>query len=537
MRSETTDLRPWSITKSEWDGYGEDHPGSRKAGCVTKLIALLAGIGFMFLPKLLVAFAGTPAPPPGIDSAFRNLGIGFIAVLLIVELAQYLSRRRWRSIRPIVWESHGCVCPWCKVRVDEQPCARHGFAREDQPKLVAYWEALPTRASADAYRSLAELRRTARRRPLVWRVTEPFTRARLASAIAANDPTATPLARLRASLPWIGVKLGIGAIALAVALWLLPRGVTLSTLSGCWPYLLFSPLLVLMGPLVRVGRLRCTNCDQLCTGAHPTRCPECGTDLTKPAAVRRDEELQSKRLLLLIPLALAFLVSRFQDSLVGTLPTPLRNAYWTSVRPPYDYWQRLAPSLMTQAEVDEAALLLIECAKPGKNRPLFDFSFLDNAQKAGKLGAATLESAARAIVQATIEVERADEGLRATVRPAFGELILPGRITPRLVFGGVSVDGGPWSAPADWSLFLHDVEPFWRENGQLPALPEEKLVFRADLGELPAGTHTLRARCWIVLHAEAWVRYTPSFEGSGGLLPPAGATVYELPLETTFESR
>jgi hypothetical protein len=123
------------------------------------------------------------------------------------------------------------------------------------------------------------------------------------------------------------------------------------------------------------------------------------------------------------------------------------------------------------------------------------------------------------------------------VRPAFGALILPGRITPRLVFGGVSVDGGPWSAPADWSLFLHDVEPFWRANGQLPALPEERLVFRADLGELPAGDHAIRARCWIVLHEQVWVRYTPSFDGSGGLLPPAGATVYELPLETTFESR
>ncbi|MEY2716369.1 MAG: hypothetical protein RIT24_2712, partial [Planctomycetota bacterium] len=71
----------------------------------------------------------------------------------------------------------------------------------------------------------------------------------------------------------------------------------------------------------------------------------------------------------------------------------------------------------------------------------------------------------------------------------------------------------------------------------LPALPEERLVFRADLGELPAGDHAIRARCWIVLHEQAWVRYTPTFDGSGSLIPPAGATVYELPLETTFESR
>jgi hypothetical protein len=105
------------------------------------------------------------------------------------------------------------------------------------------------------------------------------------------------------------------------------------------------------------------------------------------------------------------------------------------------------------------------------------------------------------------------------------------------VFGGVSVDGGPWSAPADWSLFLHDTEEFWRANGQLPALPEDKLVFRADLGELPAGTHTIRARCWIVLHEQAWVRYAPAFDASGALLPPREATWYELSLESTVTVR
>ena len=536
MRSDDTELRPWSITKAEWDGYGSARGALGAINLIGTVVGVLCGIGLMLTPTILGALVNSP-PPSGITWSFRGIGIGFVVLVIALDVWQRIARRRWEAIRPIVWDSHGCVCPWCKVRVDEQPCPRHGFTREDQPKLIAYWEALPTGASADAVRAYADLRRTARKVPATWTILGPMQRAQLAAAIAANDPDATPLARLRASLPWIGIKFALGAIALALALWLLPRDITLSALSGCWPYLLVGPLLVFVGPLVRTGRPRCSACGQLCASAQPTLCPECGADLTKPAAVRRDEQLHAKRLLFVLPLLLAFALVMFQDSIISALPAPLRNAYWTNLRPPRGYWQNLNPTLMTQAEVDDAARLLITCAEPGGARPLFDFYFLDNARKAGKLTDAVLESAARTVVQATLEIDQADGRVRATVRPSFGELILPRQATPRLVFGGVSVDSGPWSAPADWSLFLHDTEEFWRANGQLPALPEDKLVFRADLGELPTGTHTIRARCWIVLHEQAWVRYTPAFDASGALLPPREATWYELSLESTVTVR
>jgi hypothetical protein len=225
----------------------------------------------------------------------------------------------------------------------------------------------------------------------------------------------------------------------------------------------------------------------------------------------------------------------FLDTIVSALPTPVRNAYWTTIRPPTSYWQNLTPPTMTQAEVDEAADLLIDCARPGRARPLFDFSFLCNAERAGKLTPAILEKVARATVEATLEVEQDGDEVVATVTPAFGELILGAMKTPRLVFGGVSLDDGPWTKGADWSLFMHDLDSFWRTAGQLRALPESQLVFTGRIKDAPKGLQAVRARCWIVIHGPQWERYTPTFDENGELVPPAGAAVYPLDLRTTIE--
>jgi hypothetical protein len=532
MESNDTRLQPWSITKAEWDGYETARRAFGPLNLVGTVFGVLCGIVLIWMPTILGRMANSP-PPDQITWAFRGIGISFIMLMLALDVWQRIARRRWEAIHPLVWTSNGCVCPWCKVRVDEEPCPRHGFTLEDQPKLIAYWESLPTKGYANMFRALAALRRTARRRPVTWAILSGFQRAYLASAISANDADTAPLTRLRASMPWISIKITLGAITLALAFWLLPRSFTLGALSGCWPYLLIGPYFVLVGPLVRTGRLRCSACGQLCSSTQPTLCPECGADLTKPAAVRRHQYSYAKLPLLVIPFVLAFALVMFQDRLISVLPAPLRNTFWTNFRPPNGYWQSLNPASMSQAEVDEASQLLITCAEPGRSRPLFDFSFLDKARMAGKLSDAMLESAARAVVQATLEIDQINGRVSASIHPSFGELILPKNMTPRLVFGGVSIDDGPWSPPADWSLFLHDTEIFWRTAGQLPALPEDKLVFRVDLGELPAGCHTIRARCSIVLYEQTWVRYRPAFDDTGALVPPRGATWFELPLEAT----
>ena len=527
-------LRSWSITKSEWDGYGRTTPASGWLRWSSAILTTLLGCTFLAMPLVFGALRNT-AVPSSVWWIFGTVGAGFLVVPPLLTLWSSRQERKWRALQAVIWESNGCVCPWCRVRVDETPCATHGFNRDDQPKLIAYWECLPQFAHTDAVRAIEVLTATARRRPRSWAVIGPLRRMARASLASQHDARLAPLQRLRAALPWMTVKLVAGIALLALAYQLLPRQFFASFLSGCWPFLLMGPILLLIGPMWRVGKLRCSACNHLCASAQPTVCTECGADLTQPAAVVRHERAPKRRLVFfVVPLLLFALLPVFQDSIIAVLPAPIRNAIWTEVRPPSSYWQNLTPATMTQAEVDEAATLLAQCARPGRGRPLFDFEFLDSARQAGKLTDEILERTARATVQATLEAGVEVGRASATVRPSFGELVLPGAMTPRLVFGGVSVDGGPWTPPADWSLFLHDVEEFWRANGQLKALPEEMLVFRADLGPLPAGPHVVRARCWIVLHERAWVRYAPEFDASGALIPPVGATVFELPLEVAF---
>ncbi len=530
-------FRAWTISKGEWDGYGAASPRASWFGIAVSVLGVLFGILLFFGADIIEQFA-TSTAPSSIRWGFRTFGILFIAFLISFDIWARVMRRRSETLRPLVWESQGCVCPWCRVRVDAQPCARHGLSRVDQPTLLAYWEAGPRGAIADRARALEALRASARRQPIPQRLIAPFRRAFHASLIATNDPNATALQRLRASLPWIAVKIAVGAMLLAVAFLLVPRWALLGMIGGCWPYLIIGPALLLVGPMVRPGPPRCAACGQLCAGDRPSRCPECGADLTKPASIRRLERAPWTRMLI-PPLLVAavFPLIFAQDALIGVLPAPIRELLWTSFRPPSRYWDALDPATMTQAEVDAAARLLIACAVPDGPKPLLDFAFLARAAKAGKLTPITTEAAARAIVQATLEIEERDGRATAIVQPAFGAVILSHSGTPRLVSGGASIDDGPWSAPAEWSLFHDDLDDWWRVNGQLPALPVEQLEFRTDLGTLSPGTHTVRARCWIVLHDWRFVRYAPAFDEAGELIRPTGATVYDLVLEASFEAK
>ena len=494
------------------------------------LLALVIGIGpFLTMRAFGIRVGGT---------GFLALACVLTAVAIVQLIWSIRWQRNWDRLRPLVWESHGCVCPWCRVRVDEAECPKHGFTRDDQPRLLAYWESLPKYAHTDRLRAVEALMAHARRRPWTWTTLEPIRRPARASMQSQFDADLTPWQRLRASLPWTMVKLVVGACVIVLALKLLPRPYVTGFLTGCWPALLMGPVFLLIGPLWRVGKLRCSACKHLCASEQPTLCTECGADLTQPGAVARHEMMPRKWLaVLLLPLLLFGLAPLLQDSIVGVLPKSARHAIWTSLRPPTRYWETLNPATMTPEQVDEAFQLLIACAAPDGTRPLFDFSFLDSLQKAGKLTPTMLESAARSVVQATLEADASDGRIIATVRPAFGEQIMPSKLTPRLVFGGISVDEGPFEQWTDWSLFHDDLDEFWRANGQLPALPEDKLVFRADLGQLPAGEHRIRARCFIVLHEWRWVRYAPTFDEHGDFLAPAGASVYALPLETTVTVR
>jgi hypothetical protein len=521
----------WSITKSEWDGM------AARASRMSRFLRWLC----VALPVVAVGAAVTAVllDPPW--SSFAWFACAIALLYLVVGATALIRVRRRVAVFPEVWEAQGCACPWCRERVDAAPCRRHGFTRSEHALLLRYWEALALkdvgRIAACTDQLAARRRHTGAIRYAASSVASRFARPFRSYAAAINDADAAPMERLRRTVPFLLMLTVLGALFAAVLVRIAGWWMLVSMFSGCWWAIIVIPLTALAGPVWKVGRLRCASCKQLCAHDAITRCPECGADLTTPGAVTRTERRSGvvRAAAVLIPVGTILLGPLVAKSIIGMLPTDLRHLIYVWTRPPLDYFSGLNPAAMTQAEVDEAAELLIACASPEGPRPLLDFSFLCNAERAGKLTPAILEGVARATVEATLTVEQDGDAVVATVTPAFGELILGSMKTPRLVFGGVLIDDEPWTKGADWSLFAHDIEAFWRSNGQLPALPASQLVFTGRIEDAPKGLRAVRARCWIVIHGPQWERYTPTFDGSGALAPPAGALVYPLELRTTIE--
>ena len=525
----------WPITKAEWDGLSSRSQKLHIMSWVFAGATALLGVALLCAPLL-----------PGLtELPYRGtvMRVCVVAgvVLLILAVFEYLWMRKgartWDALHAEIWESHGCVCPWCRERVDTVPCRKHGFTRAEQPLLLRYWATAATKDIVQASKLGDEL--LARGRPAtgVARARGNFMKLLQRYFFAFGDPDATPFQRLRAGLPSIAAQYAIVAL-LGFSVWyFLGREMLMPMLSGCWWIFLFIPLSAMSGPIWKVGRLRCTKCGHFCAGEQPTRCPECGSDLTLPAAVSRTERRGGRwrGAIFLLPFLLIVAGNPLIKSIVSVLPASVQNPIYSWTRPPYGYFENMSVSTMTQAEIDGAIGVLISCSAPDGPRPIFDYNFMKKAMAAGKVPPATIERAARTVAQAELGVVRDGDAVVATVKPEFGELIFGIDRVVRLVFGGVSIDGKTWTKGADWSLFAHDLDEFWRKSAQLPALPESKLVFTGRIDGVPPGTHTVRARCWIVVHGSSWQRLVPNFDETGALVPPAGAFVYPLDLERAID--
>lgn len=528
----------WTITKAEWDGLG-----SRAQGMHIWLWVAAGGTALLGVLLLCVPLLLPNVPEAPLLGTIERVAVIAGVVLILLAIPEYFWMRRsgrsWDALHQEIWESNGCVCPWCRVRVDAAPCRRHGFTRAQQALLLRYWEAGATKDLSRAAALQSELLAGRETRGLLGRLGEPLARPFRAYTAAVNDADAAPFQRLRRAMPFLALEVAAVVVIAVVVYGVFGRSIMLAAMSGCWWVVLLAPITALAGPVWRLGRLRCAKCGQLCANDQQSVCPECGSDLTQPAAVtRRERRGRWRAAVWLLSAAVILGAPPLFRAVVGALPSGVQSFVYSWTGPPYGYFQNLNPSRMTQAEVDDALAVLISCAEPRGTRPVFDYDFLQKAMAAGKVPDATIERAARSVVQAELDVRREGNAIVATVTPAFGELIFGMQTAPRLVFGGVSVDGGAWTKGADWSLFLHDVDAFWRKNGQLNALPESKLVFTARAEGVPPGTHTVRARCWIVLCGNSWQRYAPEFDDTGALLPPEGVDrIYPLDLEATVTTR
>ena len=528
----------WNITKAEWDSLAPKFRNKWFIYCAMMFEML-------FVVALCAAWYFIKVP---ISSDFL-LWVALVVFLIAVGRWAWKRRTdsRWTQFHPIVWESRGCACPWCKTRVDMTPCERHGFSAKEQPQLLAYWEALATVDTAASALSSVELVRLAESlRPAasigsrLWRgAIGPYRRVSMHIVTVSNDPNATTMMRVRASVPyWLFHVMYFASIAAVVSA-IFGRSILLSMLSGCWWMLPMMLVAVFLGPMARPGRLRCKKCEQQCADLKPKLCLECGSDLTKPGAVARMDRATNRRrslVLLIIPLMMLIpMTGGFGLAKQLPLSTQLWWSSWTG--PSYGFFQSLNVATLSPAEAASAAELLIAQAAPDGPRPVFDFAFLVNALASGKVPESTREAAARAIVLAELEVSTEDGVTTATVSPEFGALILGRDATPRFVFGGVSVDGAAWSASSELSLMNHDLDSFYRAlkpaERQLSLLPESQLRYETAFTLTP-GMHEIRARGWIVLWGEAWKRFVPTFDVDGKLISsPTMSGVYEIQLHET----
>jgi hypothetical protein len=518
MNPPDDELQPWSIAKSEWDSVVVRTDRAlrmmRWGGIISVVIAVGACIAAFLVPKSLV---------------IAMLVVGGVAVYHAVLAAIALRKSRHaRTTLAQVWDARGAICPWCRVRIDEAPCADHGLSRADQPLLVAHWEALATNDMAAISRTSQELSSRGK-----FGTRHRFLLGMSRRAVAVFDDRASWRQRLVVVLVMAGLFVLLYAAAMAA-------------MKGRF-HAVVDIEFVLMTPLLMFGfvaglrnfraPLHCRKCRQLCAAPAPNTCPECGADLTKPESLSRS---RSQRLgfLWMIPVGmLAFVVAINAGKLLSVLPVSAQVwLYSGPIKPPLDFFDDVAKKPLTKEEALAVADLALELSAPGLR--ISTSGFIGDGVQSGLLPPIYSEKAARAVVKATLTVDTVRDAIVTTVDPLFASRDEVAAAAPRLVFGGVSIDGGPWTKGADWSLFEHDLDPFWRTRGQLPALPESQLVFTARFEGVAPGTHTVRARCWIVVWGPPWQRYVPAFDANGVVVPPTGALgVYPLDLEATVTTR
>ena len=102
------------------------------------------------------------------------------------------------------------------------------------------------------------------------------------------------------------------------------------------------------------------------------------------------------------------------------------------------------------------------------------------------------------------------------------------------MFGGVSLDGETWTKGADWAHTRQSIA-MGASRRQDEILDNPQLIHTGRIDGVPRGTHTVRARCWIVIPARWYGPFLPVFDDRGIIVAgPDTKGVYPLELERTI---
>ena len=527
----TNTSKDWPITRAELLG----------AYSLQRRVAIVINIGMILV--YLAAIAGLSFFLWSIFSEDSTkvrwsylIPVASPGFLIPGDLLARAKRRRWKREAPRIWDADGCICPWCKADVRNDPCDAHGVGPEHRSLLIDFYSqpVLLEPKDKDAPRLIDSVPRP----PGFRYATSRLRKWSSDQKKIIQNPESTTTQRLGSVLKLAGIYYSTTGVGLAGVFLFLP---------GLFPYpegpgfmflmfWLLWPLFAIVAPNLKFERV-CSSCQQQCPDLDQAFCNECGKDLQVPNATTRT--FIGKPKTSLITMAFVFVLTMVLSPFIGewlmdSLPGGARRVVHRQLGVPTGYFIDIDVPNLTPEEAMAEADLVLHLARPGG--PGIQFSFdrdlIGLALEQDLLPESYREKAARATASATLELEKSDDGWEIVVTPRIDPSLLD-KERPRFASGGVSIDGGPWSPGASWTLVHEDLDPNYR-RGFSNLRSESELTFRVPV-DLAPGRYEVEARCWIILRGNTYRSLDLEFDLEGNPEFPQEAIVYDLPISTTVE--
>ncbi len=523
--------QPWPIAHSELTGRYRFSRRGGALGIVAFLLMLILNVG-------LLIFVFDARPPYGEDLRLV-LSIWITAITWVIMgvggALWWRARIRWDAVGPKVWDADGCLCPWCKADVRSEACGAHGVDFSHRDLLIAHYASPMLGNSGQALQRLVEAVPNPPRRTRLSARSHGWLMRQIQTIRNRDTDSATRRSLIvNLSLMWYAF---LGLI-LAVVIYLVPGGLRFILTSGLAGSVLLILPVFLIFDFTSMVPPRCQACRQQCFSLSQELCGECGADLRKPGAINR-RKLNPSRVVGVAPILIGLYALPFLLSfIVAQLPTPARNAVWGEIGAPPGYFSELDLSTMNLTQVKEEADLTLHLARPdGPGIKIFqDRLFIAHALKNDLIPEVYRERAARTTVSASIRFEDDGENQQIVVIPRIAPPLL-GHKQPRLAFGGISIDGGPWSVAAERTLCYYDYNEEWHyRTSSRFRRPESEMTFRVPV-DLEPGRHSIVALCWIVIDGWGLKPLNLPVDADGQLRFSTYAYTYDLLIETTVEAR
>ena len=520
--TETTE--DWPITRAELLGV---HELSRKE-------AILFILGGIFVLAMVIGgighFLWSVYSEHSTGVSWWSLGsIISPGFMLPWMLRQPLRNARWKRTALRAWDADGLVCPWCREDVRSHRCARHGVGPEHRDLLVAHYKSLVLHDQHEDGPRLIEI---VPRPPRLATARFRWQRWVRARHLQVTDRDASPARRWGVALKYAAIYY-LGSALVFTALLLVLPGLIPHPFgpSGVVYSLWLAVPVLLFATDTKIETLRvCKSCGQPCPDLEQITCTECGVDLRLPGSVER-QIVNGRRLAL--PIAIMVVIVFVSYPLVlltpNHLPGDLRRVLWARIGTPPGYFMDLTNGSLSSDDHAAEADLLLYLARPGGPDPwsTYEWGFIEHGLVFGTVPEMYREIAARATVSASMHHQTSAEGGVIVVVPELTRSLL-GDEEPRLVFGGVSIDGGPWSPGSSRSIAHHEL-----------ASDEPPLSFHVPV-DLSPGLHEIEARCWIVTAGPYQSSLDPldvEFDAEGHPIFPEEVVVYDLSIRASVNAR